>query len=171
MAPTNDLVPMHEPTSRRFSRPLTRALLSILALAVVACTGQIAGLGPPSDPATQTFSPSLGVDLGTMSKTADGLYYRDLTFGTGALVVKDTLVTVTYDGYLVDGTLFDSGVSTEFAMTSVLPGFREGLIGMRVGGRRQLVVPSALGYGSAGHLPAVPRQATLIYEVTLLAIN
>lgn len=150
---------------------MRRIAFSILALAAVACTGQIAGLGPPSDPAKETFAPSLGVDLGAMTKTPDGLYYRDVSFGTGALVVKDTLVTVTYSAYLTDGTLFDSGTSSEFEMTSLIPGVREGIVGMRVGGRRQLVVPSALGYGSAGSVPNVPRQATLVYLVTLLAIN
>ncbi len=150
---------------------MRRIAFSMLALAAVACTGQIAGLGPPSDPAEETFAPSLGVDLGAMTKTPDGLYYRDVSFGTGALVVKDTLVTVTYTAYLTDGTIFDSGTSSEFEMTSLIPGVREGIVGMRVGGRRQLVVPSALGYGSAGSLPNVPRQATLVYLITLLAIN
>lgn len=150
---------------------MRRITLSLLGFAVVACTGQIAGLGPPSDPATETFASSLGVDLGTMNKTPDGLYYRDLTFGTGALVVKDTIITITYTAYLADGTLFDSGTSSEFGMASLVSGVREGIIGMRVGGRRQLVVPSALGYGSAGSLPNVPRQATLIYFLTLTAIN
>jgi FKBP-type peptidyl-prolyl cis-trans isomerase FkpA len=150
---------------------MRRLALSILALAAVACTDQIAGLGPPSDPAKEAFASSLGVDLGAMTKTPDGLYYRDLTYGTGALVVKDTVVTITYTAYLTDGTLFDSGTNSEFDMSSLVSGVREGIVGMRVGGRRQLVVPSALGYGSAGSLPNVPRQATLVYLVNLTAIN
>ncbi len=150
---------------------MKRILLSIVALAAVACTGQIAGLGPASDPATETFASSLGVDLAAMTKTPDGLYYRDLTFGAGAQVTKDTTVTMTYTAYLIDGTLFDSGTGSAFPMNSLVPGVREGIIGMRVGGRRQLVVPSALGYGSAGSLPSVPRQATLVFLITLTAID
>ena len=51
------------------------------------------------------------------------------------------------------------------------PGFREGLIGMRVNGRRQLVIPSALGYGEAGSPPTIPRQATLVFTVDLVSID
>lgn len=149
---------------------MRRFLLLFSALAVVACTGEIAGLGPPSDPATDTFAPSLNVNLAAMTKTADGLYYRDITVGAGAAVTKDTTVHVNYSGYLTDGTLFDSGTGTSFATAAVVPGFREGIMGMRVGGRRQLVIPSALGYGEAGSPPNIPRQATLVFTVELVSI-
>ncbi|HUX34702.1 MAG TPA: FKBP-type peptidyl-prolyl cis-trans isomerase [Gemmatimonadaceae bacterium] len=149
---------------------MRRLLLLCSALAIVACTGEIAGLGPASDPATDTFAPSLNVNLAAMTKTADGLYYRDFTVGTGAAVTKDTTVQVNYSGYLTDGTLFDSGTGSSFATASVVPGFREGIMGMRVGGRRQLVIPSALGYGQAGSPPNIPRQATLVFVVDLVAI-
>jgi len=149
---------------------MRRLLLLCSALAVVSCTGEIAGLGPASNPATDTFAASLNVNLAAMTKTADGLYYRDITVGAGAAVTKDTTVHVNYSGYLTDGTLFDSGTGTSFATATVVPGFREGILGMRVGGRRQLVIPSALGYGEAGSPPNIPRQATLVFTVELVSI-
>ena len=153
---------------------MKRLLLLTLALAAVACTGEIAGLGPPSDPATETFAASLGIDLAKMSKTPDGVYYRDLTVGTGAAVTHDTTITVTYSGYLSDGTLFDSGTKVQFLTTAVVPGFAEGVKaagGMRVGGVRQVIIPSALGYWQNGSPPSVPRQSTLIFKITLISID
>ncbi len=150
---------------------MKRLLLFAVALSVVACTGEIAGLGPPSDPANQTFASSLGVNLADMTKTPDGLYYRDISVGNGALLAHDTTVTVNYSGYLIDGTLFDSGTNSKFVTSNVVAGFREGLLGMRVNGRRQLVVPSSLGYGAAGNPPTIPRQATLVFTVDLVSID
>lgn len=153
---------------------MKRLLLLTLAVGVMGCTGEIAGLGPPSDPATETFAASLGVDLSKMTKTPDGLYYRDLNVGTGAAVTSDTTVTVTYAGYLTDGTLFDSGTGVQFLTSGVVPGFSEGLKaggGMKVHGVRQLVIPSALGYGQDGSPPAIPRQSTLVFKVTLVSID
>jgi FKBP-type peptidyl-prolyl cis-trans isomerase len=153
---------------------MKRVLLLTLALGAVACTGEIAGLGPPSDPATETFAASLGVDLSKMTRTPDGVYYRDLNVGTGDAVTHDTTVTVTYSGYLTDGTLFDSGTSVQFQTSSVVPGFSEGLKaggGMKVHGVRQIVIPSALGYGQNGSPPSIPRQSTLIFKITLVSID
>lgn len=150
---------------------MKRLLLVVVALSLVACTGEIAGLGPPSDPATETFASSLGVNLAAMTRTPDGLYYRDLAIGSGAVLAHDTTVTVTYSGYLADGTLFDSGTNSKFGTAGLVPGFREGLIGMHVNGRRQLVIPSALGYGEAGRPPTIPRQATLVFTVDLVSID
>ena len=69
---------------------MKRLLLLRLRLPVVACTGEIAGLGPASDPANETFASSLGVNLAAMTKTPDGLYYRDLTVGNGPVLVATT---------------------------------------------------------------------------------
>jgi len=149
---------------------MRRYLLLVAALATQACTNEIAGLGPPSDPATELFASSLGVNLAAMTKTPDGLYFRDITTGGGALVTKDTTVIVNYSGYLSDGTLFDSGNQSSFSLTSVVAGVREGIIGMRVGGRRQLVIPSALGYGKTGSPPTIPRQSTLVFTIDLTSI-
>ncbi len=146
-------------------------LIPMLAVAAVACTGEIAGLGPPSNPANQTFASSLGVDLSKMTKTKDGLYYRDLVVGNGPLLARDTTITINYSGWLTDGTLFDSGTDSKVYTANVVSGFREGLLGMRVNGIRQLVVPSALGYGEQGNPPTIPRQATLVFRVQLVSLD
>ncbi len=150
---------------------MRRLLLLSIALVTTGCIGDIAGIGPPSDPATETFASSLNVNIATMTKTPDGLYYRDIINGTGPELAKDTTVQVTYSGYLADGTLFDSGAGVSVLTSTLVKGFREGLMGMRVGGRRQLVIPSALAYGPVGNPPSIPRQATLVFVVDLLAIQ
>jgi FKBP-type peptidyl-prolyl cis-trans isomerase FkpA len=107
-----------------------------------------------------TFAPSLGVDLASSTKTASGLYYKDVTVGTGATLTPGQLVGVYYDGYYADGTHFDHRLpadsttppATPFSFTlgrgQVIAGFDEGVTGMKIGGRRQLIIPPALGYGT-----------------------
>jgi FKBP-type peptidyl-prolyl cis-trans isomerase FkpA len=152
-----------------------RHVLALLSLGAVACNNDITGLGPPSDPATETFAPSLGVNISQMSQTERGVYYLDVTVGSGEEVqtTSDT-VFVSYAGYLKDGTLFETGSNVLFG-PAVL-GFREGLVGMKEGGRRRLVVPSELGYGSATIRNPdlsirIPRQSTLIYDVQVLRVH
>ena len=150
----------------------------VALLAVTACNSEITGLGPPSDPAKETFSPTLGVNISTMSRTADGVYYLDQVVGTGTEVTTETdSVRVTYAGYLKDGTLFDSGVSAKLVPDSVIAGFRSGMIGMREGGKRKIVIPSALGYAGETRRErqadgtekiVIPRQSTLVFDLELL---
>ncbi len=150
-------------------------LLLAVLIATASCNNEVTGLEPPSNPATETFAPSLGVDLTAFSKTSDGVYYKDAVVGTGTEVVTTTdSLRVTYSGYLKDGTLFDSGTNAKFVPAGVVPGFRSGLLGMKEGGRRKLVIPSELGYGSQSvRDPAtgkitIPRQSTLVFDVQLL---
>lgn len=147
---------------------------AIALLAAIACNNDVTGLEPPSDPATETFASSLNVDLTQMSKLASGTYVQDITTGTGAEVLAGTdTVWVNYAGHLKDGTLFDSGTNARFVPASLVSGFQAGLIGMKVGGERLMVIPSAQGYGGTSvKNPAtgkviIPRQSTLIFRVTL----
>ena len=117
------------------------------------------------------FAPSLGIDLTKMTRTASGLYYEDIEAGAGEPAGAGDHVLVGYAGRLSDGSLFDSG---EFPFTlgagQVVPGFDEGVIGMRVGGVRRILIPPALGYGSRGSGP-VPPNAILIFRIELLSIG
>lgn len=150
-------------------------LLLAALVATASCNNDITGLEPPSNPATETFAPSLGVDITTFSRTIDGVYYKDAVVGTGVEVITTSdSVRVTYSGYLKDGTLFDSGTNSKFVPAGVVQGFRSGLIGMKEGGRRKLVIPSELGYASqtvrdpsTGKI-TIPRQSTLVFDVQLL---
>ena len=106
-----------------------------------------------------------------------GLKLYDITVGTGEKVVAvGDQVSVHYHGWLTNNQLFDSsyisGDPFTFRMGSgtVIPGWEEGILGMRVGGERQLVIPPELAYGAAGRGP-IPPNATIIFEVELVSIQ
>jgi len=150
--------------------------LLVLAVAAAGCKGDVLGAGSPSDPATEQFHPSLSVDISTFQRTESGVYYKDLRVGTGEAAAAEDVVTITYAGYLKDGTLFDRQ-TTPFQRAVagfVLPGFRDGLIGMRAGGVRKLVIPSKLAFDWEGRpddpVP-IPRNATLIFDVELFVVT
>jgi peptidylprolyl isomerase len=109
--------------------------------------------------------------------TESGLKYFDLTAGTGDTPVAGQTVVVHYTGWLEDGTQFDSSVDRDEPFTfvigqgNVIPGWDEGLISMRVGSKRQLVIPAALAYGETGSGSVIPPNATLIFEVELIEIQ
>jgi FKBP-type peptidyl-prolyl cis-trans isomerase len=101
------------------------------------------------------------------------LQIEDLTVGTGATAATGDTVSVGYIGTFLDGRVFDPGpgpISFQIGAGRVIPGFEQGIIGMRVGGKRRITVPSALAYGSAGNPPTIPPNTPLRFEVTLVAI-
>ena len=110
-------------------------------------------------------------------KTQSGLEYIETQAGTGAQAAAGKTVSVHYTGKLTNGKVFDSsltrGQPIEFKLGAgrVIKGWDEGLLGMQVGGKRKLVIPPALGYGSAGAGGVIPANATLTFEVELLAIK
>lgn len=109
--------------------------------------------------------------------TPSGLKYKEITEGTGATPQKGQTVEVHYTGTLEDGTKFDSSrernspFSFKLGAGQVIKGWDEGLSTMKVGGRRQLIIPSELGYGSRGAGGVIPPNATLIFDVELLSIS
>ena len=107
----------------------------------------------------------------------NGLIIEDIKIGEGQEVEKFNIVTVNYTGLLEDGTKFDSSLNpgrTPFRFTvgagQVIKGWDEGLIGMKVGGKRKLTIPPELGYGSRDSGP-IPANSTLIFEIDLLGIE
>ncbi len=112
-----------------------------------------------------------------LTTTASGLKYVDLVTGEGPAAASGQTVVVHYSGWLEDGTLFDSSVTSgqPFSFTlgagNVIQGWDEGLVGMKVGGKRQLVIPAELGYGESGAGGTIPGGATLIFEVELIEIK
>jgi len=113
-----------------------------------------------------------------MIKTASGLQYVDRVAGTGLTPGPEDFVTVHYRGTFPDGTEFDNsrtnqsfgGKPAEFQLNKMVKGFAEGVGSMKVGGTRILVIPPDLGFGARGR-PGVPGNATLIFEIELLAIG
>jgi len=110
-------------------------------------------------------------------KTADGLQYWDIKVGTGLVAKDGDHVRVHYTGWLTSGKKFDSSVDRHepFELTlgkgEVIKGWDEGIAGMKVGGKRQLRIPPDLAYGAQGYPGAVPPNATLIFDVRLLAVT
>ena len=111
-----------------------------------------------------TFAASLNVNLATSTKTASGLYYRDITVGTGKTVTAGDSLNVKYSGALANGQIFDSGTYGFKIPGQVIQGWNEGLLGVKVGGTRQLIIPPSLGYGSSGSGP-IPPNAVLVFTV------
>lgn len=151
---------------------------AVALMAAIACNNDVTGLEPPSDPATETFAASLNVNIAQMTKLPNGVYIQDLTVGSGAEVeTKTDTVWVNYAGFLKDGKLVDSGNNAKFVPMSLIKGFGTGIVGMKVGGERLLVIPSELGYGSVTQREPgtgktrIPRQSTLVFRVTLVNLH
>ncbi len=154
-------------------------IIIILALAVVAIfVGLgfigIGGFGQSTAPqTTQTGAQAILSEIQQTGTVAD-LRIEDSTLGTGDPVVAGDTVSVTYIGVLPDGTVFDSsdmhgGVPLTFTVGAgkVIPGWDQGLVGMKVGGQRLLAVPPSLGYGGQA-IGKIPANATLLFEIQLL---
>ena len=112
-----------------------------------------------------------------MTVTPSGLKIIDVQIGTGREALPNTNVTVHYDGRLEDGKEFDSsrrrGQPFRFRLGAgqVIRGWDEGLVGMKEGGKRQLVIPPELGYGRQGAGGVIPANATLVFDVELLKVE
>jgi peptidylprolyl isomerase len=110
-------------------------------------------------------------------KTDSGLQYWDIKLGSGDEAKSGGQVKVHYTGWLATGKKFDSSVDANqpydftLGQGEVIKGWDEGVAGMKVGGKRQLRIPPELAYGEAGHPPQIPPNATLIFDVQLLAVK
>jgi len=117
-----------------------------------------------------------GCGGGADAPASDGaLVSQDLVVGTGATAAAGDVVTVNYVGTLTNGTKFDSSYDRNAPYTfrlgagSVIAGWDQGVVGMKVGGKRRLTIPPSLGYGSQANGP-IPPNSTLIFEIELLSI-
>ncbi len=104
------------------------------------------------------------------------LLSKDLVVGSGATAQATSTVDVQYVGAnWTDGKVFDSswqrGQPATFPLNQVIPGFAQGIVGMKVGGRRELVIPPALGYGAQGSAPAVGPNETLVFVIDLVSVQ
>jgi FKBP-type peptidyl-prolyl cis-trans isomerase FkpA len=103
----------------------------------------------------------------------------DLTIGTGATAAAGSSVTVTYTGWLYDtgrpngkGNQFDSGtIPFVVGSSNVIQGFSQGVLGMRVGGQRRVIIPPALAYGNQSPSASIPPNATMVFEITLTSVS
>lgn len=170
--------------------PTATATLHPLLMTATALQTQINGLTPTDTPtntptATPDVSPTpapsatLGSPVAASGATPvvlpDGLQYVDTVIGTGDVAVAGKKLTMNYTGKLTNGTTFDTSIGkAPFSFTlgngEVIKGWDEGIAGMKVGGKRTLTIPAALGYGAAGQGP-IPPNATLIFDVELLSVQ
>ena len=105
------------------------------------------------------------------------LIIEDLSVGEGAEAVVGKQVTVHYTGWLANGSKFDSSLDRNdpfdfpLGRGQVIRGWDEGVVGMKVGGKRRLTIPPEMGYGVRGAGGVIPPNATLVFDVELLAVN
>jgi peptidylprolyl isomerase len=174
------------------TRNMLPRLFLVAALPATIAFAAACGDGPDDDP-TPTQAPSVvptsneqtpastGTTTGTIvlknpTTTPSGLKYEDVTVGTGESPVTGRRVSVHYTGTLTNGTKFDSSVDRGQPFTfvigvgSVIRGWDEGVATMKVGGKRLLEIPPALGYGSRANGP-IPANSTLLFEVELLSVQ
>jgi peptidylprolyl isomerase len=121
------------------------------------------------------------LSLGALQKTPSGLQYEDVVVGTGATPKNGQTCVMHYTGWLWEngakGKKFDSSVdrgkpfSFPLGMGKVIKGWDEGVSTMKVGGKRNLIIPPSLGYGERGYPGAIPPNATLYFEVELVDVK
>jgi peptidylprolyl isomerase len=149
-----------------------RALLCALPLLAAGCA-DASGPGDP-DLAQVTFAPALGVDISTMTRVGDGVYVKDIVVGPGADVSVTKVIGTRYSGWLADGTAVENNLaaaapySLVIGQSQVIAGWKQGIPGMKVGGKRLLVIPPSLAYGAQGRGP-VPPNAVLVFQVEVVS--
>lgn len=145
-------------------QPIRLAVLLVLAACATA-----------SREVATTYAPMLGVDLTRMTRNSSGLYWMDLQEGDGAAAQRGARVSVLYIGYLTDGTRFDAAENAALGFTlgtgEVIPAWDEGIVGMKVGGRRRLIAPPSLGYGTQARGDRIPANSTLIFDIQLVNVR
>ncbi|MGH2817530.1 MAG: FKBP-type peptidyl-prolyl cis-trans isomerase [Actinomycetota bacterium] len=166
-----------ESLARRKSQENRRRLTiaGLIAAAVVVIVGMALVSTGGDDEGASTAAPG---ECDESPQTLDsGVVIEDMECGEGEEAERGDLLTVHYTGTLEDGTKFDSSLDRgqpfelRLGAGMVIPGWEEGLPGMRVGGTRQLTIPPELGYGEAGSPPDIPPNSTLVFEIELLEVQ
>ncbi len=171
----------------RFSTSLSATALAALLVLMPGCgdapdpePDALAEMEPapePVDPTAVDYAAELDVDFNEMEETSSGLFYRDDVVGDGDTAEPGRTVVAHYAGHLADGDLFDSSwernepIFVELGVDPIIPGWEEGVRGMREGGQRTLVIPPHLGYGEQGAAGVIPANAVLVFELELLEVH
>lgn len=149
---------------------------SLLVMLAAACgESDEVEIPPAVDPTEVTYAPELGVDLAAMTLTESGLYWQDLYEGRGSVARLNRMVTIEFtiwlhDGQRVSGSDSDGLPSFALGSAEIIPAWNEGIEGMREGGRRKLVVPPYLAFGTAG-FGDIPPNATLVMTLELVDVQ
>lgn len=162
-----------------------RYLLLVIILVVISgavlyvvLSGRTSQVKLTSSPNIQTLTPQIQTKGQSSSKpTENKLIIQDLKVGTGAEAKTGNIVSVNYIGTLLDGTKFDSSYDRgqPFLFTlgqrQVIQGWEQGILGMKVGGKRKLIIPPPLAYGAKGIPGFIPPNAFLAFEVEMLEVK
>jgi FKBP-type peptidyl-prolyl cis-trans isomerase FkpA len=160
-------------------RMMSMMSVLLLAMAVGACAKSTATNGAADNTASAKAKESTMTESAqaTEKTTVAGLQMDDTVTGEGAEAVSGKRVTVHYTGKLTDGTKFDSSLDRSAPFTfalgagQVIRGWDQGVVGMKVGGKRTLTIPGNLAYGERGVPGTIPANATLVFDVELLAVE
>ena len=153
------------------------ALIGVVALTTCSTDSEEPAEEATVEPVQQEPAAEETPAASIQTEEVTGVQIEELIVGTGAEATSGSPVVVHYTGWLVDGTKFDSSVDRgqpfQFALGQgmVIQGWDEGVVGMKVGGKRKLTIPPELGYGANGAGGVIPPNATLIFEVELLEVN
>lgn len=153
-------------------KKLTIAAAALVVVGIWACNQAPKSNLPPEYQVAKFYAKGLGVNLDSMTMSKDGLYEHDMVVGTGERADSGDIVYVQYTGWLPDGTKFDSSrdrnepFSVAIGYGRVIQGWDQGIVGMHVGGRRLLVIPPALAYGTQRR-GSIPANSTLVFDVEL----
>ncbi|MEX1182787.1 MAG: FKBP-type peptidyl-prolyl cis-trans isomerase [Gemmatimonadota bacterium] len=164
---------------------MTQRVLPVLVAAVVA--GGCGDAAPPAAEGTGTvgpaaervrFAPALGIVPDSMTALDGGIRIQDLSEGRGATAEPGLPVTIAYQAWLPDGTLYEKRPDEQgFGPAELVPGavspsgLATAIVGMKEGGVRRIVLPPEHGYGLVGRPAGVPAAATLIFEVRLISVD
>jgi FKBP-type peptidyl-prolyl cis-trans isomerase len=173
------------PTSFRRRLSFTGMLFGVVSIgainliSAVSAQAQTNAVKPPAAPAPAGADVAKDKDTGkSIVTTPSGLKYVDIVVGTGPAIKTGDHVVVKYLGKLLDGTKFDASAdhgdgTFDYVqgVTGLIPGWTEGTSTMKVGGKRKLIIPPQLGYGMQGAGDAIPPNATLIFEIEMVAIK
>ena len=156
-----------DPVLPAFSRT---ALMTLLLVTSCSSGDPVSGQTPIE---STTFAASLNVDIPASTKLPSGMYIKDITIGSGALVQPGQTLAMRYTGWLANGSQFDAtgnGAPFTFRLGAgqVISGWDQGVAGMRVGGKRQLIITPQLGYGASGSGP-IPGNSILVFTVEVIS--
>ena len=152
---------------------ITRRIVAVSALTLASACLSGESIAPEQSIEETTFASSLGVNLAASTRTTNGAYYRDIVVGTGAVVASGQDISIRYTGWLSNGAQFETNLTNssplkfKLGVGEVIDGFDEGLVGIRVGGKRQLIIPPSLGYGPYNYGP-IPGNSILVFTVEVV---
>ena len=147
--------------------------LALCLLALAAACGKLNSMwsNPPAASPPAVVAPTV------LTAPSYDLKIEDIKVGTGTVAVAGMGVTVQHTGWLADGTRIDSSKDLKETLSfflgsgSVMKGWDQGLVGMKVGGIRKLTIPPELAYGASGSIGTIPPNATLVFQIELLGVN